>query len=299
MSREVNGVLADRARRHGRGWRTAEARSLLAALALHGLLLVVVLLAPRLETPPPPLDFVPVQIIPAQALGVRRPAPPRRRTPPAPAPEAPAPAPEIPPDPAPQAAPPQPEPADDVPVLPNPESDKKKKPPEPGPKPPGPSREAARPAPGKEPEKAPDRGKTAREGSGKTEEGTSGTAPGETGDQLGRRGGPQGNPLGTTAFGSEVGSLDNPDFTYAYYLDRLLSLIDAQWARPAMGSGVKAVIFFRIGRDGKMTDLQVEQSSGYNSFDLAALRAVQNAAPFPPLPRAYKHEDLGVHLIVR
>ena len=127
----------------------------------------------------------------------------------------------------------------------------------------------------------------------------SGTAPGETGDQLGRRGGPRGNPLGTTAFGSEVGGLDNPDFTYAYYLDRLLSLIDAQWQRPAMGSGVKAVIFFRIGRDGGMSDLQVEQSSGYNSFDLAALRAVQNAAPFPPLPRAYKHQDLGVNLIVR
>ena len=280
MSREVNGVLAERARRHGRN---AEARSLLAALALHGLLLVIVLLAPRLKTPPPPLEFVPVQIIPAQALGVRRPAPPRRKTPPAPAAETPAPE-----EPEPEAAPPKPEPTDDVPSLPDPESDKKKKP------------EPARPKPKPEPARpTQDTGETSREGSGKTEEGTSGTAPGETGDQLGRRGGPRGNPLGTTAFGSEVGGLDNPDFTYAYYLDRLLSLIDAQWARPAMGSGVKAVIFFRIGRDGSMTELQVEQSSGYNSFDLAALRAVQNAAPFPPLPRAYKHEDLGVHLIVR
>ncbi|HEX5715799.1 MAG TPA: TonB family protein [Thermoanaerobaculia bacterium] len=280
MSREVNGVLADRSRQHGH---KAEARSLLAALALHGLLLAIVLLAPRLKTPSPPLEFVPVQIIPAQALGVRRPAPPRRKTPPAPPAETPAPE-----EPKAEAAPPPPEPADDVPSLPDPESDKnKKKPAETKPKPP----EPARPTP--------DKGKTSREGSGKTEEGTSGTAPGETGDQLGRRGGPQGNPLGTTAFGSEVGGLDNPDFTYAYYLDRLLSLIDAQWVRPSMGSGVKATIFFRIGRDGKMTDLQVEQSSGYNSFDLAALRAVQNAAPFPPLPRAYKHEDLGVHLIVR
>jgi len=278
VSREVNGVLADRSRQHGH---KAEARSLLAALALHGLLLAIVLLAPRLKTPPPPLEFVPVQIIPAQALGVRRPAPPRRKTPPAPPVETPAPE-----EPKVEAAPPKPEPADDAPTLPDPESDKKK-PAETKPKPPEPSRPT------------PDKGKTSREGSGKTEEGTSGTAPGETGDQLGRRGGPQGNPLGTTAFGSEVGGLDNPDFTYAYYLDRLLSLIDAQWARPSMGSGVKATIFFRIGRDGKMTDLQVEQSSGYNSFDLAALRAVQNAAPFPPLPRAYKHEDLGVHLIVR
>ncbi len=284
MSREVNGVLADRSRQFGRN---AAARSFLAALALHGLLLAVVLLAPRLKTPPPPLEFVPVQIIPAQALGVRRPAPPRRKTPPAPAAETPAPTPETPPEP--EAAPPKPEPADDVPSLPDPESDKKKKPEpvKPTPKPP----EASSPTP--------DKGATSRAGSGKTEEGTSGTAPGETGDQLGRRGGPQGNPLGTTAFGSEVGGLDNPDFTYAYYLDRMLSLIDAQWTRPSMGSGVKAVVFFRISRDGAMTDLTVEQSSGYNSFDLAALRAVQNAAPFPPLPRAYKNEDLGVHLIVR
>ena len=235
---------------------------------------------------PPPLEFVPVQIIPAQALGVRRPAPPRRKAPPAPPAETPAPE-----EPEPEAAPPKPEPADDVPVLPDPDSNKKPKPEAPKPKPAEPARETARPTP--------DKGKTSSEGSGKTEEGKSGTAPGETGDQLGRRGGPQGNPLGTTAFGSEVGGLDNPDFTYAYYLDRMLSLIDAQWTRPSMGSGVKAVVFFRISRDGAMTDLTVEQSSGYNSFDLAALRAVQNAAPFPPLPRAYKNQDLGVHLIVR
>lgn len=274
MSREVNGVLAERARRHGRN---AEARSFVAALALHGLLLALVLLAPRLKSPPPPLEFVPVQIIPAQALGVRRPAPPRRKTPPAPAAETPAPE-------RAETAPPQPEPADDVPTLPDPDADKKKNEVKPKPETPSP---------------VPNKGETSRPGSGKAEDGPSGTAPGETGDQLGRRGGPRGNPLGTTAFGSEVGSLDNPDFTYAYYLDQLLSLIDDKWERPSMGSGVKAVIFFRIGRGGRMTDMQVEQSSGYNSFDLAALRAVQNAAPFPPLPRAYKHEDLGIHLIVR
>ena len=278
--REVNGVLAERARRNGR---QAEARSLMAALAVHGLILAAVLLAPRLAPTPKPLEFVPVQIIPAQALGVRRPAPPRRKAPPAPPAETPAPEPE------PAAAPPKPEPADDVPVLPDPDSKKKKEDPKP-------ATPAATPAPARP---NPDKGETSREGSGRTEEGTSGTAPGETGDQLGRRGGPRGDPLGTTAFGSEVGSLDNPDFTFGYYLDRMLSLIDAQWARPGMGSGVKAVIFFRIHRDGSMSDLRVEQSSGYNSFDLAALRAVQNAAPFPPLPRAYKHQDLGVNLIVR
>jgi len=231
------------------------------ALALHGLFVAVAVLLPRFNPPPPQLEFVPVQIIPAQALGVRRPAPPRRKAPPTPQ--------VIEPEET-----PAPERQEEIATLPSPDADKKKKPTEAKPQP-TPSREAQR------------------------EEGPAGTAPGETGDQLGRRGGPQGNPLGTTAFGSEVGSLDNPDFTYAYYLDRLLSLIDAQWLRPSMGSGVKAVISFNINRDGSMSELRVEQSSGYNSFDLAALRAVQNAAPFPPLPRAYKHDDLGVHLIVR
>ena len=49
----------------------------------------------------------------------------------------------------------------------------------------------------------------------------------------------------------------------------------------------------------ELLDLQVAQSSGYNSFDLAALRAVQNASPFAPLPRAYRNDSLGVTLIVR
>jgi protein TonB len=105
--------------------------------------------------------------------------------------------------------------------------------------------------------------------------------------------------MGSTVFGSEIAGIDNPDFTYGYYLDRLLSLIDANWDRPALGSGVRAVISFRIERNGDMTGLRVSESSGYNSFDLAAMRAVQNASPFPPLPRAYRHDSLGVNLIVR
>jgi protein TonB len=66
-----------------------------------------------------------------------------------------------------------------------------------------------------------------------------------------------------------------------------------------MGSGVRAIIGFRIQKDGSISELRVAESSGYNAFDLAALRAVQNASPFPPLPRAYRHDSLGVNLIVR
>lgn len=296
MSREVDHILHERARRSQRA-RKAEAAAIVGAVVLHLLFVGLAFALPHLKTPPPPMEFVPVQIIPAQALGVRRPAPPRKRTvapAPTPAPAAPeaepaAEEPEVKPEPQ------KPAPVDDVPALPSPDA-KKKKPDEPKPAAPA---KPEKPAGGSKAAETGKKEQTGRSPSGSSEEGPSGTAPGETGDQLGRRGGPRGNPLGTTAFGSELGGVDNPDFTYGYYLDRLLSLIDAQWARPSMGAGIKTVIFFRINRDGSMADLRVEQSSGYNSFDLAALRAVQNAAPFPPLPRAFQHDSLGVNLIVR
>ena len=279
MSQEVHRVLSARARRASR---RPAATSLGAAFLLHALAIALALILPRLQTRPEPLQFVPVEVIPAQALGVRRPAPPKRK--PAPEQEKPAAEPEPEPEPPKQEEPeevvPPPKPADDVPVLPKKEETKKPEVKKPETRPTSP-KASAEPKP-QEPKPAPDT--------------RPGVAPGETGDQLGRRGGAQGSPLGTTAFGSRIG-VDNPEFTYGYYLDRLLSLIDAQWQRPNMGE-VKAVIHFQIEKDGSITDLRVAESSGYNSFDFAALRAVQSAAPFPPLPRGYKNDSLGVNLIV-
>ncbi|HEY4596128.1 MAG TPA: hypothetical protein VIJ02_06970, partial [Thermoanaerobaculia bacterium] len=72
MSLAVDRILERRAQRESR---RPEAVSVAAAIALHGIALALVLVLPRLTPPPPPLPFVPVQIIPAQALGVRHPAP--------------------------------------------------------------------------------------------------------------------------------------------------------------------------------------------------------------------------------
>jgi protein TonB len=275
VSQAVDRILAQRSRR---GSRRPEAVSLGLAALLHGGAVTLALLLPRLTPPPPPMTFVPVQIIPAAALGVRRPASrPKSATPEPPAPE-PAPAkaePPAKPEPKPEkiAA----KPRDDVPTLPDRTTKKPEKPEKTPPKP------APRPA--------------APGGAGTNPAGAAllGTPDGEAG----RRGAATGNPLGTSAFGSEIAGLDNPDFKFGYYLDQILSAIDARWARPPLGDKVQCTISFRIQRDGSITELTVARSSGYNSFDLAALRAVQNASPFPPLPRAYRNDSLGVNLIVR
>src|SRR5690606_7745766 len=112
----------------------------------------------------------------------------------------------------------------------------------------------------------------------------------------------QGRPDATAggfALGAAVAGLDNPNFTYGYYVDQMLAKISSNWTRPLVGSGVEAVLHFVIQRDGRITQLRVVNSSGLDSFDLAALRAVQTSSPLPPLPRAFREETLGVNLIVR
>lgn len=282
MSLAVDRIIERRSRPSGR---RPEVVSLAAAALLHGLLVALILLLPRLTPPPPPISFVPVQIIPAQALGVRRPASRPKAEKPAPEPA------KEPERPAPEPEKPAPEPEqEDVPVLPEKKPEKKPEPPKPST-----SEGPRRPA-----EKTPEKTDPKPPASGGTGTNPAGTAAQGTPDgEAGRRGSATGNPLGTSAFGSSIAGLDNPDFRFGYYLDQLLSAIDSKWVRPPMGEGVEATISFRIQRDGSLSDLQVAVSSGYNSFDLAALRAVQNASPFPPLPRAYRNDSLGVNLIVR
>jgi TonB family protein len=235
----------------------ARAGSFFAAGGLHLALLLTALLAPRLaaqhEAPP---EYVAVQIVPLQALGVERPAPPRPQpTPPAPKPE-----PEV-EEPKPVAAPVMPEPT----KKPAPEKPTKK----PEPAPPAPAAEATPPS--KEP-------------------------PGDTPEKLGSE---SGMASGTAAFGAQVATLDNPDFTYGYYIEQMLALIRAQWTRPPLGGGIEATVHFEVGRSGEIREVRIVQSSGYSSFDLAGLRAVQTASPLPPLPNGYKQGSLGVTLIIR
>lgn len=105
--------------------------------------------------------------------------------------------------------------------------------------------------------------------------------------------------LAGMALGAPTATFDAPDFTYGYYVDQMLSQISSNWTRPLVGGGVEAWLHFEIARDGNISSIRINRSSGINSFDLAALRAVQASSPLPPLPRAFRESSLGVNLIVR
>jgi TonB family protein len=94
--------------------------------------------------------------------------------------------------------------------------------------------------------------------------------------------------------------IDNPNFKFDYYLAMLQMKIQQNWnvpkGLPASEEGVIATVKFTIRRDGSITRVDVEESSGLRFFDQSAVRAVINAGPAPPLPRAYGEDQLGVHV---
>jgi colicin import membrane protein len=289
MDPAVDQVLAERSRRG----RAPAVASLVGALALHAAVAAALIIVPRLTPPPPPLEYVDVKVVPAAALGAPRSEP--RATPPAP---------QSPPTPRKPAEPPPPKPAPEAPVLPRSERPAAQKPEKPKPEKPKPAVPDNRIDPTTRPKVVPPPREllAKRLGAAAAEPQPSDLTPpaAKPAEALPNRPGvPNGSATGTAPVGSSIATLDNPDFTYDYYIAQLLSSIDHNWTRPPVGTGVRAVISFRIQRDGSLSDLTVRESSSFDTFDLAALRAVQNAAPFPPLPRAYRHDSLGVNLIVR
>jgi TonB family protein len=92
-------------------------------------------------------------------------------------------------------------------------------------------------------------------------------------------------------------AIDASDFPFTYYLRLIQSKIGERWAPPraAAAGGERVVVLFEIQRDGQIREPTVERSSGNNLYDQAAIRAVTEASPLPPLPPEFKAASLRVH----
>lgn len=99
--------------------------------------------------------------------------------------------------------------------------------------------------------------------------------------------------------GSGITGLEGGDFPHTLYLQGMHRRIGSNWFRPQAVAGAAAVIYFRIQRDGTISEAKVETSSGNGTFDRVALSAVRASNPLTPLPFAYNGTFLGVHLTFR
>jgi protein TonB len=103
-------------------------------------------------------------------------------------------------------------------------------------------------------------------------------------------GSPTGSPQGVGAV-----TLNVSDFPHAWYMREVQRKIGQKWDSRAR-DGQQPVAVFQIGRDGQVSGLAIEKTSGNALYDLSALRAITEASPFPPLPSDFQGSWLRVHL---
>jgi periplasmic protein TonB len=85
---------------------------------------------------------------------------------------------------------------------------------------------------------------------------------------------------------------------FGAYASLVVQRITDKWQTGGLaGQNVPIVVVtFDIMRDGSIRNAKIAQQSGNNSLDFSALRAVTDAAPFPPLPSNYSGSSTNVEL---
>jgi TonB family protein len=114
--------------------------------------------------------------------------------------------------------------------------------------------------------------------------------------------GAKGQGFGLSSSGGGGGGggsrLDTKDFCCPEYVTDMLNRIRSNWNQQQQAAGV-VLMQFTIARNGQLTNIQVEVSSGNPLLDMASQRALMTTKSIAPLPAAFPDSQLPVHLEFR
>jgi len=98
--------------------------------------------------------------------------------------------------------------------------------------------------------------------------------------------------FGFTGGGGDFGS------RFSWYVQAVQRKVSENWLRyevdPNIKEASRAYITFDIGRDGRPTNVQLEQPSDVPSLNISATRAIQRIDTFGPLPPEYSGSKVSV-----
>lgn len=93
-------------------------------------------------------------------------------------------------------------------------------------------------------------------------------------------------------------NLNTTEFKYISYFSKLKRMVENVWTYPyaaiIRGEDGTVTLRFTIERDGSLSGVEVVRSSGSPILDSAAVKAVKDASPYPPLPESWKINRLNV-----
>jgi len=91
-------------------------------------------------------------------------------------------------------------------------------------------------------------------------------------------------PLGATAAQANL--------WFRPYMADLQRRIKREWFPPKGNESDPVVVAFKVEYGGQLSNLRLEKSSGIAEADQAALKAVQKAAPYRPLPSSFDQVEV-------
>jgi protein TonB len=95
--------------------------------------------------------------------------------------------------------------------------------------------------------------------------------------------------------GNNVVRASFTNFPYPWYITQVRNALWREWSkRMPRKTGLSTLVSFTIDRHGAIYGVQIEQSSGNESYDYAAMSAAGNSAPYPPLPAGFERDILTV-----
>ena len=119
--------------------------------------------------------------------------------------------------------------------------------------------------------------------------------------RFGTGGGGTGGGIGGGAGAGTGDPFGVGNFPFQFYLQMISDKITANWFQslvdPGVGGLLQTQVYFRIYKNGTISDVRIDVSSGVETFDLSARRAIQSSAPFAALPNEYDGQYLGITLV--
>ena len=101
-------------------------------------------------------------------------------------------------------------------------------------------------------------------------------------------------PSGSGVSGMGV---DNASFNYPYWFTQAFNKLSQNFRVPVVIDGtVTCDVYFQVIKSGRVIEKKVVTSSGVPQFDQACLAAIDRAQPFPPLPRDFLDEIIGLYI---
>ncbi len=86
-------------------------------------------------------------------------------------------------------------------------------------------------------------------------------------------------------------------FEYPYWYDQAFSKIRSNMRNTVSSdSPLICKVYFEVIQSGRLITTKIVESSGISQFDDACVAAIERSAPFPPLPRNFREEILGISL---